>query len=137
MDATELIRWQLDQAGYQVSQVYAGISPEQWDTKPTDEGMSLRESLVHLADCYVAVVAKLGGNEPAWGTTQLPAEPEAALSEMQALRTAAVSALLESPGDEGLQHATDFIVLHDAYHVGQVALIRMKLGGWEPYSIYR
>lgn len=137
MDANQLIRWQLDEAGHQVTQVFAGIQPGHWDAKPTEDGMSLRESLVHLADCYVAALAKSKGEEPKWGSTVLSDEADAAVAELHAHRTAAVEAFLSPGGEESLRHATEYIVLHDAYHVGQVALVRMRLGGWEPYSIYR
>jgi hypothetical protein len=107
-------------------------------TKPTERGMSPMEALAHLAEVYQFVITVSQGGEHEWGTYTPPdTSLEGMLQSMQALRAKAVSLCL-SREDFNLQRmATDYILLHDSYHVGQLSLVRMATDPtWDTYAIY-
>jgi hypothetical protein len=135
MTAKELLKKQFDDAGYQLEKVFNGVDSS-LDFKLTAHSMSPRELATHLAECYFAVIKESKGEKHSWGTyTPNSTEWPALLNEMKELREKATAAALEAEGWE--DHANGFIVAHDYYHVGQMALIRMKQdASWDPYSIY-
>ena len=137
MDAKTLALSQIEEVGYSLDKTLEGISGDQWDAKATDETMTPREIVTHLADCYVATQKSAAGEEPAWGSTVLSDDATEAVKQMKEHRAAAVASLEPIPAEKAAHLASSFIILHDAYHVGQLASIRLKNEGWDPYSIYR
>lgn len=139
MTAIELLRYQLDDAKFQLEQVLAGLDGSHVDGKPINTGMSMREMLVHLAEAYTATIKEAKSEKHEWGTFELPHDNwQDLVSKVFALRAEAVEAMLGKEGDEAIKHAHAFLVAHDYYHVGQLASIRIATdSSWNPYAIYR
>lgn len=136
MTAKELLKHQFDDAGYQLTKVVEGIDSS-LDLKLTDKGMSTREIVAHLGECYTAILTESKGEKHSWGSYQ-PATTEwpALWNEVQGLREKAIVAATEKEGWE--DHASAFGPAHDYYHVGQIASIRLSQDAeWDPYSIYK
>ncbi|MEQ1822566.1 MAG: hypothetical protein ABL949_08650 [Fimbriimonadaceae bacterium] len=136
MTASELVLKKLADSGFQVNAVLDGISELQADAKILDFAMSPRETLVHLSECCVAFNETCQGIDHNWGTYTSSAATLADLkTEFDALRTEVVSRVADD--EKVLKAASGFIVLHEAYHVGQLALLRLHLDSeWNAYSIY-
>lgn len=137
---TEPLAFALQQAGNQLSRAFEGLTPELWDTSLDPATMSPRVQVAHLAECYQAVLEKAAGREHAWGTMTIATEnPEQLLAEWRTLRDRAVTAVLDPSASTELKAVgVDFILLHDAYHVGQLAMIRVARDpSFDPYSIYQ
>lgn len=101
--------------------------------------MSPRQTAIHLAQCYTAFITEANGEPWDWskpfdlGTS----EPSAVLSRVNTLRAEAIDLVRSTEIEEVLTKAADFILMHDCYHVGQMALFRMRTDpNWDPYSIY-
>lgn len=138
MSAKELLKIALDDAGYQVEQVFAGLKPEQWDLK-IESAMSPRETAEHLAHVYEACRVSATGGTWDWaapwstGATTI----DELLEKMRQGRATAVETVLSSDDLKVHTLGIAFIVSHDAYHVGQLVTFRMAQNdGWNPYSIY-
>lgn len=140
MTAKELLRYQLDDAQFQLEQVVAGLDGSHVDGKPVNTGMSMREMLVHLAEAYTATLKESKGEKHEWGTFELPHESwQDLVSQVFALRAQAVEVVLAGEDEEkALKNGHAFLVGHDFYHVGQLATIRIATdSSWNPYAIYR
>lgn len=137
MTAKEFFQAQCDVCLKQVQGAFDGTEAGHFDGRLAEATMSPREIAGHLAECYAAAQKTVRGEKHEWGTyPALPEDPKEALAAMYREREAAVAAAL-SGADEHLLEASDFICLHDAYHVGQLASYRIaKDPGWDPYSIY-
>lgn len=135
MEAKELLRHQISDAGYQLNKVFEGVDSS-LDFKLTPASMSPRETAIHLAECYTAALAEANGGKHEWGTYKPKSDDfQAIWAEMQELRAKASAAMMEATGQE--THANAFIVAHDYYHVGQMAQLRLQREpSWDPYSIY-
>jgi hypothetical protein len=136
MTAKELLKHQFDDAGYQLGKALEGIDAS-LDFKLTEGGMTPRETVAHLGECYTAILTETSGEKHSWGTYQ-PSTTEwpALLTEIQNLLEKAVAAAIEKEGWE--DHASAFGPAHDYYHVGQLSMIRISQdAGWDPYSIYK
>lgn len=136
MLATELLQSQIEDSGFQVRQVLAGLSGEQWDAKVNENAMSPRETVIHLTECYLATGAATRGEQHAWGSYQPTDTSEAAILAAWESERAAASALVTA-NPEHVGTGSAYIVGHDYYHVGQLVTLRLTLGGFDPYSIYR
>jgi hypothetical protein len=139
MTATELLKDQLDDAGYQLTKVLEGMPEEALDKKLTPSSMSPREQVGHLCEAYEAFKVSAAGGKYEWGSYQ-PDNLETSLlvKELEAQRAKAVSAALNNPSDSTLKHAHEYILGHDYYHVGQMCLARLAVQtDWDPYAIYR
>lgn len=137
MTAQEFAKSELEHVGHMLDVVFTGLDPDLLDRKALPRAMSMRETAVHLAECYQCAIVVAGGGKHEWGS-YLPSTLEwpALLHEMQRLRAKAVAACLDGT-DEGLERAYDYVIAHDNYHVGQLCLIRIDAdGGWDSYSIY-
>lgn len=138
MDAKGFLSSQIDTTGYQLRAVFANFPDGKWDERVCSEAMSAKETAAHLAECYVAFLDHCQGKEHEWGSFQsASAKPQEIVAEMFALRDQAVVAFEAHSGGEALGWASDYIVLHDPYHVGQMCSLRLELGDFVPYSIYR
>lgn len=138
MTAAALLRKQLDTSGLQLAKVFEGLVEEQFDHRAHPEMMTPREIIGHLAECYVACDKRMDGVEHEWGSYRLESSSGAeAVAEALAMRGAVVQKLLGGDIEHAAEHGTDFLILHDAYHVGQMCTARLSLdSGWNAYSIY-
>lgn len=58
------------------------------------------------------------------------------VDDFTTMRKEAIETCLAS--DKAYELVTDYIAVHDAYHVGQLCTARMSSEpGWDPYAIYR
>jgi hypothetical protein len=138
MDLKDVLKYQLESTGYQVDKVLEGLPEDQWDARLREDCMSPKEAVAHLIECYVAVQKDMAGHQHEWGA-YMPADdaPPALMEEMRAERRRAWDGLIKSGDEKAIRAATQYIVLHDAYHVGQLATLRLGLDPkWDPYSIY-
>lgn len=137
MDLATTLRKQADDAGYQIQQAFAGLPDDRFDHRAHPQMLTPREMAVHLTDCYRNTVRVANGEEPQWGSYQPgDAAPAELLETMRSARGLAVEACLSS-GEKSAHLLTDYILLHDAYHVGQMCTIRLDLDPeWNAYSIY-
>ncbi|MGE0000821.1 MAG: hypothetical protein AB7F50_00295 [Fimbriimonadaceae bacterium] len=138
MSAVELFTKQCDVASHQLSMCLKGMHETLADGKSPAHAMSPRETVVHLTECYVALQRRLKGEEHEWGSYESPGGNLVDLvANMFAVRDKAVAAALAEPSDENLLTASDFLTIHDAYHVGQLASYRMGAEpSWDAYSLY-
>lgn len=116
-----------------------GLSESAWDARVSPSSMSPREQIGHLSECYHAAMEMMAGREYAWGSwTTSESTSTGLMAQWQQMRDHAVGeALREDATPKARQSAIDYIVLHDAYHVGQLVLIRIETDpGFDPYSIY-
>lgn len=136
MTTKELLQHQFEDAAYQLEKVFEGID-NSLDVKLTDQSMTPREIATHLAETYTAVIKETSGEKHEWGTfTPTTTEWPALWNEMKELRAKATAAALAKEDWE--THAHAYIVAHDFYHVGQMAMIRLKQDpSWDAYSIYK
>lgn len=140
MTASKLLAFQLEDAGYQVEQVFNGIDESNADLMLVEGAMSPRETALHLLECCHAALAHLSGTEHKWGSLTMPEGGFSVVMDQYRAKRAEVVSLLTAPdaGDKAGKLGSEFIVLHEAYHVGQLALLRLqKTPGWDAYSIYR
>lgn len=138
MTAQDLLKDQLDDAGYQLDKSLEGMSDHAMDQKATPTAMTPREQVAHLMEAYTAFNTSCEGGKHEWGSYQPSSmQMPALMEEFRSLRGKAVSKALE--GDEArMKEAHAFIVGHDYYHVGQLCQARLAADPqWDPYSIYR
>jgi hypothetical protein len=137
MTARELLQHQLDESGHQITQSFAGIDDSTADRRLCPSAMSLREMATHLCEVYRAVTVENQGEKYAWGTYRLDDASWSHLMDSMAQERAQAIATL-SDDEASMKRLTDFIVLHDAYHVGQISQNRIHAeDDWNPYGIYR
>jgi uncharacterized damage-inducible protein DinB len=100
--------------------------------------MSPRETLTHLSDCYQCACQRIRGEKPKWGSFETSeTDPGRIKDAMFAMRNHALGEAVRA-GDHGLlAEVFTYIQEHDAYHVGQLCLLKLRHDpGWDPYSIY-
>ena len=138
MTARELIEKQLDETGFQFNACLSELAEENFEAQPIDVLMSLKETVEHCMEALQAVITGVAGGKHSWGTYQAPALPMPQLIEsFNTLRGQAIEAGL-SVFDEDAHWLNDYLILHETYHVGQMAAVRHAIGdGWTSYAIYR
>ena len=138
MTLHDAMKYQLETSAKQVDKVLEGLNGDQWDAKVRDDLMSPKEAVVHLTECYIAAQEHAQGKSHDWGS-YIPSDddPNALLNEMRGHRSRAWADLLAKADEDSFKAASDYIVLHDAYHVGQLAALRLAITpDWDPYAIY-
>lgn len=139
MTLKELLSRQLLDSDYQLRKATEGLSAELSILKPLDTGMSVQETLVHLAECYEACKAALAGEKFEWGKFDIgTTDWEEIQVKTFTLRSSAIEAV-QNHADEDLAvtTASDYMVGHDYYHVGQLCATRMAIEPeWDAMSIY-
>jgi uncharacterized damage-inducible protein DinB len=138
MTAHELAEILVEESGYQISACLNGVSDENFDAKPIATMMSLRESLEHMLEVFVAIQADVAGAKYEWGTFEAPALGKDELVEMfNEERSQAVAVAIERV-DSTPHLVNSFLVGHEFYHVGQMAAVRAACDSdWNSYALYR
>lgn len=132
------MKWQLEHVGKQLMTAFEGLSPSGWDHRPSPGAMSPRETAEHLCECYTAFAASAAGGKHEWGSFQIDDKSEANLiATMRTLRNDAAATALRSDDETIYREATEYILTHDAYHVGQLCASRLDSDpNWNAYAIY-
>ena len=138
MDTTEVLKYQMETCAKQVDAVFDSLPDNLWDHKTSEGCMTPRETVVHLAEAYVAAGKHMSGEEHEWGSFRLEAsDPSELMRAMRRERQLAVEAILSGDADKAPEAATQYLMLHDAYHVGQMCALRVREEPeWDAYSIY-
>ena len=123
---------------YQLDKVLTGVSDADLDFKIAPTAMSIREIVEHLCEVYTAVETMSKGGEHAWGTFSIEDKSWANLTaQYKSLRAKALAIAHAASDDKAINSASDFLVGHDYYHIGQLASLRLATDStWDPYSIY-
>lgn len=139
MTAKDLALYGLESSGYQIEKVFEGIPDADWERALTSDGMTPRQMLEHLCECYTAYLKHAKGEQHNWGTYKAPDNSVEGLRAEQRKLRAECKAIVEGSHDpDALTSAMDYLVLHDPYHVGQMALLRLQIDpNWNAYSIYK
>lgn len=138
MSTTDFLKSQLDDTGKQLQSVFSNFPADKWNEKATPHSFSAAETAEHLAECYQAFLTHADGQEYEWGTFQIEDKTPANLQKtMTDMRTKAVLRATSTTDEKIQQYASSYIVLHDAYHVGQMVTLRLNIGDFDPYSLYR
>ena len=138
MDAKDLLKTQLDDAGFQLSKVLEGMPEDALNKKLTSDSMSPKEQVAHLCEAYEAFKVNSSGGKYEWGTYQVPtSDTKSLVEEFKRKRAEAVDQVMSNPTDETMKHAHEYILGHDYYHVGQMCLARLAVQpDWNAYAIY-
>ena len=138
MTASELMEYEVENTGYQLAACFKDLPPSLLDAKATEKSMSPRETAAHLCESYLALNAHIEGKEYEWGSFGSEGLSwDQLLDAVFDLRSKAGKASCVEI-DDRLKSGHDYMVAHDAYHVGQLCLLRIQNEpDWEPYSIYR
>ena len=138
MTARDLISFQADNVGYQLEQAFANLPESLRHERLVPSTSTPHEMIEHLAECYQAALEEAEGKSHDWGSFTLSAEDwDERMNLCRELRNKALEALL-SDDESKLKACSSYIVTHDAYHVGQMAMLRVERDPkWDPYSIYR
>lgn len=133
-----MAQYQLDAAAAQIRSVFDGLPESLWTVPTGAAGMTPLEIVTHLTDCYVAAQAVCRGEKYEWGSFVMPkVGTEEMIGVLMSERDKASTALLAIGDESAYKNLTQYIVLHDAYHVGQVAALRVARNPeWDPYSMY-
>lgn len=136
MTTTDLLKRQTTDAGKMLAKAFEGIEERDADTR-LEPMMSAREQANHLTECYIAAKKYCAGEKHDWGTYAPSAESlDQQLAEMFARRDEAVATLLALEDSAQAEHE-GFLVGHDHYHVGQMAILHLTIDpAWDPYCIY-
>jgi uncharacterized damage-inducible protein DinB len=139
MSERELLRSMIDDCGHQIQAVFGDMPEAGQDDPVTEQGMTARRTVVHLAECCLAIDAHLKGEKFGWGTYGGVGGTYAdEFGDYLTKREEAVTKLLTSEDAKALHAAHEFLIAHEYYHVGQGVLLRMRhQPDWNPYSIYR
>jgi len=139
MTSQAFLIYATDHIGGQLKAASDGIPDEVQDKKLCEGGMSPREILEHLCEVYQAVLTEAAGGKHDWGTFAVADKSWLHLNAtLWSMRGKAVAAVTAEETDALAKIGCDYIITHDAYHVGQLALIRIQHeSGWDPYSIYQ
>jgi hypothetical protein len=138
METLELARKAMELPAHQLDKVLEDFPKEHYDTKLCPEAMSPREMLEHLCECYVNAIPYADGIEPDWGAYKIVDKSwDHLLLLLNEKREAAIHKALTLEGEKLVSIALGFLSVHDAYHVGQLAQLRIHVQpDWNAYSIY-
>lgn len=137
MSTREIVKRAIEDQGRQLKVVIQGMPEAGQDLKITSESMTPRSIVEHLCEVYQAVLDETSGKKHDWGTFSLEDNSwGGATDALWRMRQEAAKAVDQE--DEKLsQVGIDYIVSHDAYHVGQLVLVRMQADpDWDADSIY-
>ena len=136
MTAPDLLRSQIDDVGRMLRRTFEGLDDSNCDFK-SGNLMSPREQVTHLCVVYMGAKDVAAGRQKDWASYQVN-EPSWAglLAAFDSLRSEAVNAF-DLENEESMKHASDYLIGHDHYHVGQMCAVRLAMDPqWDPYCIY-
>lgn len=135
MTAVELIQQQLATNERMLAVVLADLPDEALGWRLSETRLSIRETMVHLAETVLATRAHREGHSYRWGTHESSATTaEELLAEWKAGRD---PMLTELTAGEDLETISNYFVLHEAYHIGQLAATREEAqAGWSSFALY-
>jgi uncharacterized damage-inducible protein DinB len=137
MTKDELLQLQLSETEKQLRAVFANFPAENWHDHLTPHSMSADETARHLCDCYEALKVNSQGGKFEWGSFSIGEKSQAELVDfLFEHRTAAINIAKDSRHEKADTLIAEYVVLHDCYHVGQLATMRLNFGEFDPYSIY-
>lgn len=139
MKTNEFLSDQFAHIAYQVDKVFEGLKEDHYDFRVSSKAMTPRETLEHLCEVAEACYKENIGEAHEWGTyTIADKSTENLHATYLKLRKRAIDATLASESPDNWKRASAYIVSHEAYHVGQLCLMRMECESeWDPYSIYK
>lgn len=139
MTTKDLLKQQMDDAGFQLEKALEGVNDAGADHKVCASAMSARETAEHLCEAYTAAAAAAAGNKHEWGSYSLEDKSwDNVMTTFRRLRSEAVAGVLAADEERAASLGSAFIIAHDYYHVGQLASSRIDSdGAWDPYSIYQ
>ncbi len=140
MTPKELIQYQLESTAKQLHAVLDDFHRTTFHDVIADSTlMSAAQTVSHLTETYIAVQEHFEGKQHEWGSYKSETnDPIELMDKMWAEREKAVAAVL-SCDDEGdaTKTATEYIIMHDPYHVGELVTLRLHFEpNWDAYSIY-
>jgi uncharacterized damage-inducible protein DinB len=131
----DILQKQCDYVGKQVRAAVDGLSQEGWNTRPTETAMTPREIVTHLCGVYEYATAKARGEQATWTEYACAGDTNELMADFDSKRQEAITACLAS--EDPYEMLTDYIIVHDAYHVGQLCTARFVVQpDWDPYAIY-
>jgi hypothetical protein len=138
MNTRELLQYEIGQVGKQLEACFNGMSEAAFDTKCSENAMTPREIIVHLAEAYLAFMAVARGEKHNWGSFTVEDKTTSnLLSVFRDIRTKAVEMALASDDEAVSKEAYDYIIGHDNYHVGQLVQSRTLVDlDWDTNAIY-
>jgi hypothetical protein len=129
----------MGESGGQLKACLNGMPEAGWSARLSDQTMTPLEMVNHLTECYQAFnyLAANGEHYKDWGSYEGPTDANEAQARMWAEREKAGASVTADSSDEVLSGASGYISHHDAYHIGQLAAIRMMVDpDWNPYAMY-
>lgn len=126
-------------ARYQLEKALDGMSSDQCAMSPMTTLMSASQTMEHLCEAYTACEAALQHKTHEWGSYQSGlSDPDALKAHMFELRDRVTAMVTESQDERAYALASDYILQHDAYHIGQLCACRIALDPeFNPYAIYQ
>lgn len=138
MSESNLLTAQLKDISYQLEKCLEGLTSADGEYRVAPTAFSITEIVNHLSETYTAVKTVGEGGKHEWGSYQpVSTDLPVAVAELWRLRALALDSLNALDAEKRTAIASDYIVLHDAYHVGQLVLSRLALQPeWDSFSIY-
>jgi hypothetical protein len=139
MGSIELIQYQLEIVGFQVEKVFEGLPENLYEATLSPDLMSPRLTLAHFLELFEAIEKQLNSETHEWGSyLNKQGTFQSLFTEYQHQRSKTISNALESKNVNSLKLLSDYIVLHESYHVGQLCSLRIAHDkNFNPLSIYR
>ena len=139
MNAIKLLSHQLEDTTFQITKVLEGVKESDLDFKIGPTTQSIRGLIEHLCEVYTAVEEESRGEHHKWGSYSIEDKSWGNLiNTFTTLRSRAIELVSSPESEQQLFSASDFMVGHEYYHVGQLASIRIATDPeWDPFSIYR
>lgn len=125
MTGKRILQRQAERTQRHLELVLSGIELDFADYRLHDRSLSVKEQVIHLCECYQALLTTINAQTHEWGGYVPPTiEWPAIKDHMFVLREQAYRAILEDPEDR-LQGFLSNIVGHDSYHIGQLVALRL------------
>lgn len=133
------LKGSLSNTRYQLGKCLDGLTPDQYASAPLASMMTPVQTMEHLCEAYTALEAALLKKSHEWGSYSSGiSDPEQLKTHMFALRDRITQMVCESQDEQAYAMAEDYMVQHDAYHVGQLCACRIATDPeFNPYSIYQ
>ena len=139
MTAREFLTQQIEDAHFALKKVLRDFPETAIDYRAIPTMKTPRETALHLCECYVAASRVAHGENHAWGSYTTDTADWGRLNdELDHLQQVAYNDFMADHSNERLREASEFLVEHIHYHVGQLCTLRLNAeADWNAYSIYR